>query len=180
MIPFTDGWQKGLTGDNGVYASAPGKGTGAARLLAGKSRKNGLLVNESPFRGYIAAPSLSASSLTQANKLCRTNAVVPRRKDCRRGPPKRRNQNRGDTSMDSAAPQAVAVGSLLPPVPSCKGLSASNSAVVGVSPAVGRTGSALFRLGHAGPPIRLLRAVWERSGARFARRSPCDQIRGSV
>ena len=46
--------------------------------------------------------------------------------------------------MDSASPQAVAVGSLLPPALSCKGLSASNSAVVGVSSVVGRTGSALF------------------------------------
>jgi len=82
--------------------------------------------------------------------------------------------------MDSAALQAVAVDSLLPPASSCKGLSASNFAVVGVSPAVGTTGSALFLPGRAGPPIRLLRAVWERSGARFARRSPCGQIRGSV
>jgi len=82
--------------------------------------------------------------------------------------------------MDSASPQAVAVGSLLPPALSCKGLSASNSAVVGVSSVVGTTGSALFLPGRGGPPIRLLRAVWERSGARFARRSPCGQIRGSV
>jgi hypothetical protein len=116
----------------------------------------------------------------ESGDLCRAKAVVPRRKDCRRGPPKRRNQNGGDTSTDSAAPQAVAVGSLLPPAPWGKGPSASNSAVVGVSPAVGTTGSALFRLGRAGPPIRLLRAVWERSGARFARRSPGGQIRGSV
>ena len=119
-------------------------------------------------------------SLTHAKKICRAKAVVPRRKDCRQGPPKRRNQNRGDTSMDGTALQAVAVDSLLPPASSCKGLSASNFAVVAVSPAVGTTGSALFLPGRAGPPIRLLRAVWERSGARFARRSPCGQIRGSV
>ena len=33
-------------------------------------------------------------SVTHAKKICRAKAVVPRRKDCRQGPPKRRNQNR--------------------------------------------------------------------------------------
>jgi hypothetical protein len=152
-------------------------------LLAEKSstnRQTGLSIGErSPFRVNIAALS-TAISLIHANKLRRAKAVVPRRKDCHQGPPKRQNQNRGDTAMDSSAPQAVAVGSLLPPVPSCKGLSESNSGVVGVFPAVGTTGLALFRLGRAGLSIRLLRAVWERSAERLARRSPCGQIRGSV
>jgi len=92
------------------------------------------------------------SSLTHAKKICRAKAVVQRRKDCRQGPPKRRNQNPGDTSMDSAALQAVAVDSLLPPASSCKGLSASNFAVVAVSPAVGTIGSALFLPGRAMVP----------------------------
>jgi hypothetical protein len=82
--------------------------------------------------------------------------------------------------MDSAAPQAAAIGSLLRRGFLCKGLSEANSVAVRVSLSLETIGLAPFPRGRAKPPTHLLRVVWERTAARFARTQPCGRIRGSV
>jgi hypothetical protein len=95
--------------------------------------------------------------------------VVQRRKDSRRDPLKRQSLNLGDASMDSAVPQAAAIGSPLRSASPCKGLSEANSVVVRLSLSPETIGLVPFPRGRAKPPIHFLRVVWERNGGRFAR-----------
>jgi len=71
--------------------------------------------------------------------------------------------------MDSAAPQAAAIGSVLRLGSLCKGLSEANSVVVRVSLSPETISLAPSPRDRAKPPIHPLRVVSERNGGRFAR-----------
>jgi hypothetical protein len=66
--------------------------------------------------------------------------------------------------MDSAVPQAAAIGSPLRSASPCKGLSEANSVVVRLSLSPETIGLVPFPRGRAKPPIHFLRVVWERNG----------------
>jgi hypothetical protein len=108
------------------------------------------------------------NSLLRANTHWATG-VVQRRKDSRRDPLKRQSLNLGDTSMDSAVPQAAAVGSPLRSASPRKGLTEANSVVVRLSLSPETIGLVPFPRGRAKPPMHLLRVVWERNRGRFTR-----------
>jgi hypothetical protein len=107
--------------------------------------------------------------ITAWEQLIGFTGAVQRRKDSRRDPLEQQNLNLGDTSMDSAVPQAAAIGSLRRPACPCKGLSEADSVVVRVSVSPETISLAPFPRGRAKQPILLLRVVWERNGGRFAR-----------
>ena len=93
--------------------------------------ENGPLRSSSQIAGELEC-NRRFHSLPHANSSL-TTGVVQRRKDFRRDPLKPQSLNLGDTSTDSAVPQAAATGPLLRSASPCKGLSEANSVVVRVS-----------------------------------------------
>ena len=89
--------------------------------------------------------------------------AVQHRKDFRRDPLKRQSRSLADTAMDSAAPRAVATGSLLRLGSPCKGLSEANPVVVRVFLSPERISLAPFPRGRAKLPIHPLRIVLGRN-----------------
>ena len=78
-------------------------------------------------------PSRDWGWITATRKLDLSFRFVQHRRDSRRDPLRPRSRNLGDISMDSAAPQAASIGSLLRPAYPYKGRDEANYVVMRVS-----------------------------------------------